>query len=147
MKELTNTYKNPVLLFQTVCTCIIYPYSTISLCRRAETYFQETIDTGRTIFSQSNLLYKLSRNEAPDISFQTAARSNSPTVEPSLPQLFSLRHDHSTLCCKLWEKRHGKLCCYWLESSIPEWAGYWYYQWDNTKKPSPPASNLPRFFS
>lgn len=103
-----------------------------------------TILTHEDPFFQSNLLLNLSRNEAPDILCQTPGRSNSPTAEPSLPLLLSLHHDHSTLG-KLWEKRQGKLCCYWLESSIPEWAGYWYYQWDNTKKPSPLAGNLPRF--
>lgn len=61
-------------------------------------------------------------------------------MAPSLPLLFSLHRDHGTF----W---HGELCSYWLEPSIPEWAGHWYYQWDNTKKPSALADSLPQFFN
>lgn len=92
---------------------------------------------------QSNLLYIFSINEAPDLVFQTWGRTNSPTVDPSLPLPFSLHHDHNTLGI-LQKRRQSELCCYSLKSSILEWAGHGYYQWDNTKKPSPLTGDLPR---
>ena len=73
------------MLFHTVCTCIIILTTLLfqscahqaQLCRRAETFFQiikkrKNLTQMRPFF-QSNLLYKLSINEAPDLVFQTPA--------------------------------------------------------------------------
>lgn len=58
MKELTNTYKNPVLLFLTVCTCIIYPYSTISaLCTPDSRSAEELRPISRKLSTQAEQFF------------------------------------------------------------------------------------------